>query len=316
MTACQTTPTETATQNNIATPTPHSSRQRSTPASARTWMTRLHRPVQERPRHRPQRRLAAASLHVITVLIQQAADAEGRDPRQVWRDITLAYAQVTDHAVTADDWQSDIRSWANLAAKTPRRLQPPTTPNTYKPPPRRLACPTSSASNRTTSCPWHGLGPQPPESARRLLRGARRHQVAVTAARIDLVADPSKTLPATCTLSPTASSSSRTSSPSTYRLAPTRSPSPSGSACPSTPPPPNATPKRAGCAPAASPTTADRRPAPHDPQQRLRGRPTRHRDIVREPAEEVRQLELMRLDEMHAAALAVLEARHFVVDPR
>ncbi|MDP4501043.1 hypothetical protein [Nonomuraea turcica] len=37
-------------------------------------------------------------------------------------------------------------------------------------------------------------------------------------------------------------------------------------------------------------------------------------DIVREPAEEVRQLELMRLDEMHTAALAILEARHFVVD--
>lgn len=37
-------------------------------------------------------------------------------------------------------------------------------------------------------------------------------------------------------------------------------------------------------------------------------------DIVREPAEEVRQLELLRLDQMHVAAREVLEARHFVVD--
>ncbi len=37
-------------------------------------------------------------------------------------------------------------------------------------------------------------------------------------------------------------------------------------------------------------------------------------DIVREPAEEVRQLELVRLDEMHRAALGVLEATHYVVD--
>ncbi|MEV7006837.1 hypothetical protein [Streptosporangium sp. NPDC051022] len=35
---------------------------------------------------------------------------------------------------------------------------------------------------------------------------------------------------------------------------------------------------------------------------------------VREPADEVRQMELMRLDELHRSALAVLEATHYVVD--
>lgn len=37
-------------------------------------------------------------------------------------------------------------------------------------------------------------------------------------------------------------------------------------------------------------------------------------DIVREPAEEVRQLELLRLDEMHRTAAAVLTREHYVVD--
>lgn len=37
-------------------------------------------------------------------------------------------------------------------------------------------------------------------------------------------------------------------------------------------------------------------------------------DTVREPADEVRQLELIRLDEMHQAARAVMEATHYVVD--
>lgn len=35
---------------------------------------------------------------------------------------------------------------------------------------------------------------------------------------------------------------------------------------------------------------------------------------VKEPAEEVRQIELIRLDELHRSALAVLEATHYVVD--
>lgn len=38
------------------------------------------------------------------------------------------------------------------------------------------------------------------------------------------------------------------------------------------------------------------------------------REIVSEPAEELRHLELLRLDEMYRAALAVLEGRHYVVD--
>lgn len=37
-------------------------------------------------------------------------------------------------------------------------------------------------------------------------------------------------------------------------------------------------------------------------------------DTVKEPADEVRQLELIRLDEMHRAALGVMEATHYVVD--
>jgi len=37
-------------------------------------------------------------------------------------------------------------------------------------------------------------------------------------------------------------------------------------------------------------------------------------DTVREPADEVRQLELLRLDELHRAALGVMEATHYVVD--
>lgn len=37
-------------------------------------------------------------------------------------------------------------------------------------------------------------------------------------------------------------------------------------------------------------------------------------EAVKEPADELRQLELVRLDEMHRAALAVMEATHFVVD--
>ncbi|MGI5292719.1 hypothetical protein ACQEVF_56740 [Nonomuraea polychroma] len=51
--------------------------------------------------------LTAASLHVITMLIRQAADAEDRDPRAVWRDITLDYANV------ADDWRTNLRSWCD-----------------------------------------------------------------------------------------------------------------------------------------------------------------------------------------------------------
>lgn len=35
---------------------------------------------------------------------------------------------------------------------------------------------------------------------------------------------------------------------------------------------------------------------------------------VKEPADEVRQIELVRLDELHRAALAVLEGTHYVVD--